>query len=132
MILRDLLQNLNGANIKVGANANFVYCGENNENANHYLQKYLDRQVIYCINGVSIDEPNTKVIKVVGCENGRYWTIKEFEKAQVKVQIKNLRKTIKNLIAKAKTTKDKTIKQDIEFQKDQIKQQIKSLTLSLA
>jgi len=106
--LRNLLENTKAENIKVGANSMFLYCGENNEQAKECLKKYLDREVIYSINGISSDEPNTIVIKIVGSENGRYFTIKEFKRAKAKVQIKKLKKVLTSQRAKLKAITGRT------------------------
>ena len=127
MILKDLLKNSKGTNIKVGASSMFVYCDICDETIDEKLDKIgtrylnqfkarvetlkakkvlseteqkefveitnfldnytplLEREVIYCVNGISKDEPNTKVIKVNGLEVGRFWTLKEFQRKKAKV-----------------------------------------------
>lgn len=140
MLLQNLLQNLQGTNVKVGANSMFLYCGENNEQAKETLNKYLDREVIEYFNGISYDEPNTTIIHIVGNEIGRYFTIKEFKVAKLKVQVRKFKKVLTNQRAKLKMATGRTeqakvqreiIKQQIEQTKEQInslQEQIKSLT----
>ena len=58
------------------------------ETIKNFVENYiplLDREVIYCVNGISKDEPNTKVVKVNGLETGRFWTIKEFKSKKNKL-----------------------------------------------
>lgn len=40
---------------------------------------FLERKVIYVVDGISADEPHTKVIKIKGNEVSKFWTIKEYE-----------------------------------------------------
>ena len=40
----------------------------------------LNRKVVEMVDGISPDEPNTKVIYVEGFEKGNYWTIKSYIK----------------------------------------------------
>lgn len=44
---------------------------------------FLNRSVVEIVNGISPDEPNTKVIYVKGYERGDYWTIKEYIKGHL-------------------------------------------------
>ena len=41
---------------------------------------FLNRPVVEMVDGISPDEPNTKIIYVSGYEHGDYWTIKEYTK----------------------------------------------------
>lgn len=41
---------------------------------------FLNRPVLEMVDGISPDEPNTKIIYVSGYEHGDYWTIKEYTK----------------------------------------------------
>lgn len=127
MLLKTLLQNNPNINVKVGAKANFFYCGENNESATTHLQEYLDREVIYCINGVSPDEPNTMVIKVQGEENGKFWTIKEYKKHTLYNQIRYLQTKIREFRLKFKKTNNVEFKNKIKNTKNEIK----NLTLTM-
>lgn len=127
MILKTLLEQNKDTNIKVGAKANFFYCGGNNESANKHLEQYLDREVIYCIKGVSPDEPNTMVIKVQGMEKGKFWTIREFKQYPFKTKIKYLKNKIKALRLKFKETQNVEFKEKIK----QTKQKINDLTLQM-
>lgn len=88
MVLKELLQTIPNSTIKVGANASFVYCGANDYVANAVLQNLLEREVLYCEDSIAYFEPNTKIIKVVGEENGRYWTVEEFNKKLKKIKAK--------------------------------------------
>lgn len=90
MLLRELLQTIPNAIIKVGANSSFVYCGANDKVANSFFEEkdLLNRQVIHCIDSFAYFEPNTKIIKIAGEENGRYWTTKEFARALKKLKAK--------------------------------------------
>lgn len=45
--------------------------------------EFLNRPVVEIVDGISPDEPNTKVIYVKGYERGNYWTIKEYKKAHL-------------------------------------------------
>lgn len=123
--LKDLLENTKAQNIKVGANSMFLYCGENNEQAKEQLSKYLDREVIYAINGVAYDEPNTLVIKFVGTENGRYCTIKEFQRAKAKIKIRKFKKVLTSLRAKLKNIHGR--KEQANVQRATIKQEINGI-----
>lgn len=124
MLLKNLLETTSAQNIKVGANSMFVYCGENNEQAKDHLAKYLEREVVNSTIGHSHDEPNTLIIKVVGNENGRYWTIKEFARAKAKVQIKKLKKVLTSLRAKLKAINGRT--EQAKVQRNTINEQISS------
>ena len=44
---------------------------------------FTKRPVVEIVDGISPDEPNTKVIYVKGFEKGNYWTIKEYKKAHL-------------------------------------------------
>ena len=44
---------------------------------------FLNRPVVEIVDGISPDEPNTKIIYIKGYEKGDYWTIKEFTKAHL-------------------------------------------------
>ena len=43
----------------------------------------VERKVVDIVDGISPDEPNTKIIYVEGYERGNYWTIKEYTKAHL-------------------------------------------------
>ena len=99
MLLKELLQTIPNSNIKVGADIAFVYCGANDNVATSVLQdikgyktkerqNLLDREVIECFDSWAYFEPNTKIIKVVGLEQGRYWTTEEFAKRYNKIKNK--------------------------------------------
>ena len=90
MLLKEVLNKYPNSAIKVGANSAFVYCGENGDIASSFLSAYksakgettnlLEREVVECFDSFAYFEPNTKIIQIVGEENGRYWTIEEFAK----------------------------------------------------
>lgn len=44
---------------------------------------FLNRPVVEIVDGISLDEPNTKVIYIKGFERGDYWTIKEYTRAKL-------------------------------------------------
>lgn len=44
---------------------------------------FLEREIVEMVDGVSPDEPNTKVIYIKGYERGSYWTLKEYTKAHL-------------------------------------------------
>ena len=44
---------------------------------------FLNRPVVEIVDGISPDEPNTKIIYIKGYERGNYWTIKEYKKAHL-------------------------------------------------
>lgn len=44
---------------------------------------YFERKVVDMVDGISPDEPNTKIIYVEGYERGNYWTIKEYTKSHL-------------------------------------------------
>ena len=44
---------------------------------------FLNRPVVEMVDGISPDEPNTKIIYIKGFERGDYWTIKEYTRAKL-------------------------------------------------
>lgn len=89
MLLKNLLATIpSTTKIKVGARSMFIYCGDNDNIAQRYLndKDLLNRQVIDCFDSYAYFEPNTKVIQVEGEEIGRYWTMDEFAKKLAKIR----------------------------------------------